>query len=47
MGNTKAPRPLSEVSPMAQRRNSPSWNQTTKVADVLLKGGFEASADGS
>lgn len=25
-------RPLSEVSPMAQRRNSPIWNQTTKVA---------------
>ncbi|KAJ5087976.1 hypothetical protein N7456_011592 [Penicillium angulare] len=24
-------RPLSEVSPMAQRRNSPSWNQTTKA----------------
>ncbi|KAJ5657879.1 uncharacterized protein N7484_001528 [Penicillium longicatenatum] len=24
-------RPLSEVSPMAQRRNSPSWNQTSKV----------------
>lgn len=24
-------RPLSEVSPMAQRRNSPSWNQATKV----------------
>ncbi|KAJ6014927.1 hypothetical protein N7540_009518 [Penicillium herquei] len=25
-------RPLSEVSPMAQRRNSPSWNQTNKGA---------------
>lgn len=24
-------RPLSEVSPMAQRRNSPSWNQATKL----------------
>ncbi|KAJ5103044.1 hypothetical protein N7532_003573 [Penicillium argentinense] len=24
-------RPLSEVSPMAQRRNSPIWNQTTKM----------------
>ncbi|KAJ5485483.1 hypothetical protein N7539_005471 [Penicillium diatomitis] len=24
-------RPLSEVSPMAQRRNSPSWNQSTKM----------------
>ncbi|KAF9249582.1 hypothetical protein DTO006G1_6651 [Penicillium roqueforti] len=24
-------RPLSEVSPMAQRRNSPSWNQVTKM----------------
>ncbi|PGH13409.1 hypothetical protein AJ79_03688 [Helicocarpus griseus UAMH5409] len=25
-------RPLSELSPMAQRRNSPSWNQHTKTA---------------
>ncbi|KAJ5366201.1 hypothetical protein N7541_000142 [Penicillium brevicompactum] len=30
MGNGSGQRPLSEVSPMAQRRNSPSWNQTTK-----------------
>lgn len=26
-----AQRPLSELSPMAQRRNSPSWKQTTKL----------------
>jgi hypothetical protein len=26
------PRPLSEISPMEKRRNSPSWNQTTKVS---------------
>lgn len=31
MGSGLGQRPLSEVSPMAQRRNSPSWNQTTKV----------------
>lgn len=31
MGNGSGQRPLSEVSPMAQRRNSPSWNQVTKV----------------
>ncbi|OJJ50524.1 hypothetical protein ASPZODRAFT_56331 [Penicilliopsis zonata CBS 506.65] len=30
MGNGTGQRPLSEVSPMAQRRNSPSWNQSTK-----------------
>ncbi|KAJ5143231.1 uncharacterized protein N7515_002018 [Penicillium bovifimosum] len=30
MGNGSGQRPLSEVSPMAQRRNSPSWNQATK-----------------
>ncbi|KAJ5696218.1 hypothetical protein N7455_000889 [Penicillium solitum] len=31
MGNGSGQRPLSEVSPMAQRRNSPSWNQGAKV----------------
>ncbi|KAJ5502975.1 hypothetical protein N7463_005849 [Penicillium fimorum] len=31
MGNGSGQRPLSEVSPMAQRRNSPSWNQVTKT----------------
>ncbi|KAJ5084170.1 hypothetical protein NUU61_008749 [Penicillium alfredii] len=31
MGNGSVQWPLSEVSPMAQRRNSPSWNQTTKT----------------
>ncbi|KAJ5964772.1 uncharacterized protein N7479_004648 [Penicillium vulpinum] len=31
MGNGSGQRPLSEVSPMAQRRNSPSWNQVTKM----------------
>ncbi|KAJ5365156.1 hypothetical protein N7517_008042 [Penicillium concentricum] len=31
MGSGSGQRPLSEVSPMAQRRNSPSWNQATKM----------------
>ncbi|OOF89992.1 hypothetical protein ASPCADRAFT_135527 [Aspergillus carbonarius ITEM 5010] len=31
MGSSTGPRPLSEVSPMAQRRNSPSWSQSTKT----------------
>ncbi|CAG7938810.1 unnamed protein product [Penicillium olsonii] len=31
MGSGSGQRPLSEVSPMAQRRNSPSWNQVTKM----------------
>ncbi|KAB8231769.1 putative GTP binding protein (Bud4) [Aspergillus alliaceus] len=31
MGSGAGQRPLSEVSPMAQRRNSPIWNQTTKT----------------
>ncbi|KAE8383356.1 hypothetical protein BDV26DRAFT_277296 [Aspergillus bertholletiae] len=31
MGSGTGQRPLSEVSPMAQRRNSPVWNQGTKV----------------
>ncbi|CAG8889776.1 unnamed protein product [Penicillium egyptiacum] len=31
MGNGSGQRPLSEVSPMAQRRNSPSWSQVTKM----------------
>ncbi|KNG82771.1 GTP-binding protein (Bud4) [Aspergillus nomiae NRRL 13137] len=32
MGSGTGQRPLSEVSPMAQRRNSPVWNQSTKMA---------------
>ncbi|PIG80810.1 GTP binding protein (Bud4) [Aspergillus arachidicola] len=31
MGSGTGQRPLSEVSPMAQRRNSPVWNQNTKM----------------
>ncbi|KAJ5605606.1 hypothetical protein N7510_008387 [Penicillium lagena] len=31
MGLGAGQRPLSEVSPMAQRRNSPSWNQVSKT----------------
>ncbi|KAI9723360.1 MAG: hypothetical protein M1812_001244 [Candelaria pacifica] len=31
MANGSVSRPLSELSPMAQRRNSPSFNQTSKV----------------
>ncbi|KAE8149451.1 DUF1709-domain-containing protein [Aspergillus avenaceus] len=31
MGNGTGQRPLSEVSPTAQRRNSPIWNQSTKM----------------
>ncbi|KAJ9243521.1 hypothetical protein DTO169E5_2764 [Paecilomyces variotii] len=30
MGGITGQRPLSELSPVAQRRNSPSWNQATK-----------------
>lgn len=30
------PRPLSELSPMTQRRNSPSWNQPGKVPTIML-----------
>lgn len=32
MSSGHGQRPLSEVSPMAQRRNSPIWNQTMKVS---------------
>ncbi|KAL2872634.1 putative GTP binding protein (Bud4) [Aspergillus lucknowensis] len=31
MGGSTGQRPLSEVSPMAQRRNSPVWNQNTRT----------------
>ncbi|KAJ5788223.1 hypothetical protein N7457_003213 [Penicillium paradoxum] len=34
MGNGSGQRPLSEVSPVAQRRNSPSWNQQTPHGDA-------------
>lgn len=32
------PRPLSEISPMEKRRNSPSWNQATKVGRPSFQG---------
>ncbi|KAG2411725.1 hypothetical protein HFD88_009281 [Aspergillus terreus] len=32
MGTSTGQRPLSEVSPMAQRRNSPIWNQASRVS---------------
>ncbi|KAL1988425.1 hypothetical protein VTN96DRAFT_9480 [Rasamsonia emersonii] len=41
MGNGTGQRPLSELSPMAQRRNSPSWNQTTKM--MMSSSPFDSS----
>ena len=37
MVNGNGSQPLSEVSPVAQRRNSPSWNQMSKVVINYLK----------
>ncbi|PYH95766.1 DUF1709-domain-containing protein [Aspergillus ellipticus CBS 707.79] len=37
-------RPLSEVSPMAQRRNSPSWNQSTKMMKTHDASPYEGPA---
>ncbi|KAL1961543.1 hypothetical protein VTN77DRAFT_1630 [Rasamsonia byssochlamydoides] len=41
MGNGTGPRPLSELSPMSQRRNSPSWNQKTKM--MMSSSPFDSS----
>ncbi|SPQ22465.1 81712496-6b4c-43ea-85d3-7c29adb12730 [Thermothielavioides terrestris] len=37
------PRPLSEVSPTEKRRNSPSWNQTTKKMALTDSSPFQSS----
>ncbi|KAL2167563.1 hypothetical protein VTG60DRAFT_1109 [Thermothelomyces hinnuleus] len=37
------PRPLSEVSPTEKRRNSPSWNQTTKKMTFTDSSPFQSS----
>jgi hypothetical protein len=39
------PRPLSELSPTEKRRNSPSWNQTTKVRRSLPSASRESRTD--
>ncbi|KAJ5542899.1 hypothetical protein N7461_008902 [Penicillium sp. DV-2018c] len=44
MGNVSGQRPLSEVSPMAQRRNSPSWNQVTKQMPNGESPAYDASS---
>ncbi|KAK4106511.1 DUF1709-domain-containing protein [Parathielavia hyrcaniae] len=37
------PRPLSEISPTEKRRNSPSWNQTTKKMSLTDSSPFQSS----
>ncbi|KAL2024382.1 hypothetical protein VTK56DRAFT_8193 [Thermocarpiscus australiensis] len=37
------PRPLSEISPTEKRRNSPSWNQTTKKMALTDSSPFQSS----
>ncbi|KAK4237060.1 cell division protein anillin-domain-containing protein [Achaetomium macrosporum] len=37
------PRPLSEISPTEKRRNSPSWNQTTKKLALTDSSPFQSS----
>ncbi|KAK0645987.1 cell division protein anillin-domain-containing protein [Cercophora newfieldiana] len=37
------PRPLSEISPMEKRRNSPSWNQSTKMTLNTDSSPFQSS----
>ncbi|KAK4043994.1 cell division protein anillin-domain-containing protein [Parachaetomium inaequale] len=37
------PRPLSELSPTEKRRNSPSWNQTTKKMTLTDSSPFQSS----
>ncbi|KAK4123816.1 DUF1709-domain-containing protein [Parathielavia appendiculata] len=37
------PRPLSEISPTEKRRNSPSWNQTTKKMTLTDSSPFQSS----
>ncbi|GFF32385.1 bud site selection protein BUD4 [Aspergillus udagawae] len=44
MGSGSAQRPLSEVSPVAQRRNSPVWNQNTKTMRNSDASNFEVSS---
>ncbi|KAL4807359.1 hypothetical protein BDV18DRAFT_159581 [Aspergillus unguis] len=42
MSNNSGQRPLSEVSPMAQRRNSPIWNQSNKSTKNTDSSPFES-----
>ncbi|KAL4879047.1 hypothetical protein BJY04DRAFT_229538 [Aspergillus karnatakaensis] len=42
MGGSTGQRPLSEVSPMAQRRNSPIWNQNTKSSKNVESSPYES-----
>ncbi|KAF7115391.1 hypothetical protein CNMCM5793_002207 [Aspergillus hiratsukae] len=44
MGSGSAQRPLSEVSPVAQRRNSPVWNQNTKTMRNSDASNFEVTS---
>ncbi|KAH2469957.1 hypothetical protein KXW63_005082 [Aspergillus fumigatus] len=44
MGSGSAQRPLSEVSPVAQRRNSPVWNQKAKTMRNSDASTFEVSS---
>ncbi|KAL4978606.1 hypothetical protein BDW66DRAFT_16324 [Aspergillus desertorum] len=42
MGNGTGQRPLSEVSPMAHRRNSPVWNQSTRSTRGIDSSPYES-----
>ncbi|KAL6234975.1 hypothetical protein BDW75DRAFT_210734 [Aspergillus navahoensis] len=42
MGNGTVQRPLSEVSPMAHRRNSPVWNQSTRSTKSIDSSPYES-----
>ncbi|KAL4864462.1 hypothetical protein BDV12DRAFT_11195 [Aspergillus spectabilis] len=42
MGGSTGQRPLSEVSPVAQRRNSPIWNQNTKSTKNVESSPYES-----
>ncbi|BCS26373.1 putative GTP binding protein (Bud4) [Aspergillus puulaauensis] len=42
MGSNTGQRPLSEVSPMAHRRNSPVWNQSNRSSKSIESSPFES-----
>ncbi|KAL4917228.1 hypothetical protein BDW62DRAFT_184410 [Aspergillus aurantiobrunneus] len=42
MGSTTGQRPLSEVSPVAHRRNSPVWNQSTRSSKSFESSPYES-----
>ncbi|PLB47114.1 putative GTP binding protein [Aspergillus steynii IBT 23096] len=44
MSSGQGQRPLSEVSPMAQRRNSPIWNQNMKATKNIESSPYDAPA---